>query len=143
MIGIDLPGAARSDTPTAGASTPRPVSGPQSPAPTTTPLPDKQSQTVVAPPSRLKRRGLTVLAPSGLRTSAGQPVTSVVRGKQKKNGVRLFRVLRAKGALKVRTYAAKGVRLRLVQTAPRTERVRPFVRTATYFNGKRVSVRRL
>lgn len=109
-----------------------------SPTPTTTPTPTaKQPQTVALPPKRIKRRGLTVLAPRGLRTSAGQPVTSLVKGKQRKATVRLFRVVRSKGALKVRTYGAKSVRLRLVQTAPSIEGFEPFARTTLYVKGRR------
>ena len=134
VIGINLPAVPPDVTPP--PPTPDPL--PTDPLPTT-PVPAKQPQTVASPPSRLKRRGLTVLAPSGLRTSAGQRVTSAVRGKQRKGGVRLFRVVQAKGTLKVRTYGRDGVRLRLLQTAPGTDMFQPWSRTSTYVNGKRVS----
>lgn len=132
IVGIDRPSI--SPPPDTPGPTPTVTPGP---TPTGTPTVTKQSQTVPLPPRRIKRRGLTVLARSGLRTSAGQPVTSVVRGKQRKAGVRLFRVVHSKGALKVRTYGVKGVRLRLVQSAAGTETFVAFNRTIRYVNGKR------
>jgi hypothetical protein len=111
-----------------------PVSPSSEPRPVT---PVKQAQTLADAPSRIKPRGLTTLAPRGLRTSAGQPVTSKVTGKKYKGAVRLFTVIRSKGALKVRTYGAKGIRLKLVQAAAGTDVFEPFARTSVYVNGRR------
>ena len=88
----------------------------------------KQSFSV---PKKLKKRGVTVVAVKGAKTSAGQPVTTTVKTKGK------VKVIRKGGAVKIRGLGAKKWRVTVTQTAPGTETAEAFSQRVVYVNGKR------
>lgn len=90
----------------------------------------KAIQTFKAP-KKLKKRGVTLLAKKGARTSAGVRVTTKVRTKGK------VRVIRKKGAVKVRSFGKKRWRVTVTQTAPGTATHEAFRQKVVYVNGKR------
>ena len=82
-------------------------------------------------PKKLKKRGVTVVAVKGAKTSAGQPVTTTVKTKGK------VKVIRKGGAVKIRSFGAKKWRVTVTQTAPGTETAEPLSQRTVYVNGKR------
>lgn len=105
------------------------------PSPTQTPAVDPQVVAKAAQsfsaPKKLKKRGVTVLTAKGAKTSAGLPVTTTVETKGK------VKVIRKKGAVKVRAFGKKGWRVIVTQTAPGTDTHEPFSQRVVYVNGKR------
>ena len=113
---------------------------PVTPTPVVTPAPVKSAQSLRPLPKRIKKRGLTVLAPADLRTSAGQPVTTVVTGKARKGKVRYFRIVKGKdGKVSVRTFGRVVPRLVVVRTATGTDAVEAYRSTTVFRTGLRAA----
>jgi len=111
-----------------GDSAPATVTVKTDPAPVPLVVKGKQS---VSAPKRIKKRGITVIVKKGAKTDAGQPVTTKVKTKGK------VKLIRKKGAIKVRTFGKKGWRVVVTQTAPGTDTHEPFSQRVVYVNGKR------
>ena len=84
-----------------------------------------------AVPKKLKKRGVTVIAAKGAKTSAGVPVTTTVKTRGK------VKVIRKGGAVKIRGLGAKKWRVTVTQTAPGSETAEPLRQRVVYVNGKR------
>ncbi len=98
------------------------------PPATQPPVVAKSAQSFAAP-KKLKKRGVTVLAGKGAKTSAGVPVTTTVKIKGK------VKVIRKGGAVKVRTFGKGGWRVTVTQTAAGTETHEPFSQRLVYKRG--------
>ncbi len=95
------------------------------PPATQPPVVAKSVQSFTAP-KKLKRRGVTLLAGKGAKTSAGVPVTTTVKVKGN------VKVIRKGGAVKVKTFGKKGWKVTVTLTAPGTETHEPFRQKVVY-----------
>lgn len=109
-----------------GNSAPAAVTVKTDPAPAPVVAKSKQS---FGAPKRINKRGITVIVRKGAKTDAGQPVTTKAKAKGK------VKVIRKKGAIKVRTFGKKGWRVVVTQTAPGTDTHEPLRQRVVYVNG--------
>lgn len=118
-----------------------------SPEPTPTPTPQPLTKKAQKPvkraklPARVKRAGLTVIAPANARTNAGQRIATTVRcrpGKPAASGqVRFCSVIRGpKGKVRVRTYG-QPVQVVVTQRAPATTTYKAMRVRSVYVNGRK------
>ena len=117
-----------------------PTAPPVAPPPSESP---RIKQTVdLRPPKRIKKRGLTVLTPAGLRTNAGQSLKTRVRGRVigsvAAGDLRTFSVVRGpRGKVSVRTFGRDDLRLVVRYAAPATKRYTAYRKTVAYVRGTR------
>ncbi len=93
--------------------------------------PVAKSKQSFSAPKRIKNRGVTVIVKKAAKTDAGQPVTTKVTKKGK------VKVIRKKGAIKLRTFGKKGWRVTVTHAAPGTDTHEPFSQRVVYVNGRR------
>lgn len=117
---------------------PGPTSGSEN-DPATNALREQSAQTA-ALPSRIKRKGRTVILPANATTNAGQAITAKVKATPKRSpkGTKTYKVIRAKnGKVVIRTFGYKKLRVKVTVSAPSTTGFAPYAVQATYYKGKR------